>query len=333
MAEAETDGVQRAAILLMSVGEDAAAAILKHMEADEVQQLGTMMALLKDVSRDQVTDALGGLLEAAADKTPIGFGTTDYLRNVLVSAVGERKASSLLDRIIAGRESAGIDALRWMDAKTVAQVIHNEHPQIIATVLAHLNPEQGAQVMKCLPDESHGEIAKRIACLTEVPDTALEELDAIVEQQTRETVSVRSTSVGGVRAAADIINLLGSDKESAILEYIKEGDENLGQQIQDSLFIFENLLGVDDRGIQRLLREVQSDVLSVALKGADPAIANKIYNNMSKRAADILKDDISAKGPVRLAEVEEAQRAILTTAQQLAEEGEIVLGGGGEDFV
>ena len=333
MADEGVDGVQKAAILLMSIGEEAAAAVLKHMDPEEVQKLGGTMAMLRNISREQVSGALGELLAAAREKTSIGFGTSEYVRKVLIDAVGERKAASLLDRIISGRESAGIDALRWMDAKTVAQIIRSEHPQIVATVLAHLSPDQAADVLKCFPPESHGEVAKRIACLTEVPETALAELDAIVEQQSKETTSVRSTSVGGVRAAADIINLLGSEQEAAILEFIKEGDEELGQQIQDSLFIFENLLGVDDRGMQRLLREVQSDVLSIALKGADPAIAEKIYSNMSKRAAEILKDDIAAKGPVRLAEVEEAQRSILTTAQQLAEEGEIVLGGGGDDFV
>ena len=327
------DGMSRAAILLMSVGEEAAAAVMKHMNVDEVQQLGASMAALANVSRDQVTGALGALLESVADKTAIGMGTPEYLRKVLTNSVGERKAENLLNKILDDRELKGIDALRWMDAKSVAHVIKNEHPQIVATILAHLSPDQAAQVLVGLPGERHGEIAKRIALLEEVPETALEELDEIVDQQTQEAMNLRSARVGGLRSAADIINLMGSDAETAILEYINEGDQELGQKIKDSLFIFENLLTLDDRGMQRLMREVQSDVLSVALKGADAAIADKIYRNMSKRAAEILKDDIAAKGPVRLAEVEEAQRTILGIAQQLAEEGEIMLGGSGDDFV
>lgn len=333
MSDDDADGTSRAAILLLSIGEDAAAAVMKHMNADEVQRLGTTMAELADVSRDQVSGALAALLESVGNKTAIGFGTPEYLRKVLINAVGERKAENMLGRILDSRESKGIDALRWMDAKSVAHVIKNEHPQIVATVLAHLSPEQAAQVMNNLPDHRHGEIAKRIALLEEVPESALEELDEIVDQQTREAMNLRSAKVGGLRSAADIINLMHSDAEAAILEHINESDTELGQKIKDSLFIFENLLGLDDRGMQRLMREVQSDVLSLALKGADSAIADKIYRNMSKRAAEILKDDIAAKGPVRLAEVEEAQRAILTIAQQLSEDGEIMLGGGGEDFV
>ncbi len=333
MSEAAADGASKAAILLLSIGEDAAASVLKHMNADEVQRLGTRMAELADVSRDQVSGALAALLESVADKTAIGFGTPEYLRKVLVNAVGERKAESLLTRILDSRELKGIDALRWMDAKSVAHVIRNEHPQIVATILAHLNPEQAARVLNGLAPERHGEIARRIALLEEVPESALEELDDIVDQQTREAMNLRSAKVGGLRSAADIINLMGSDAEAAILEFINQGDSELGQKIKDSLFIFDNLLGLDDRGMQRLMREVQSDVLSIALKGADPAIADKIYRNMSKRAAEILKDDIAAKGPVRLAEVEEAQRTILGIAQQLSEDGEIMLGGSGDDFV
>lgn len=333
MSDEAAEGISRAAILLLSVGEDAAAAVMKHLSADEVQRLGASMAELSDISRAQVSGALGSLLESVADKTAIGFGTPEYLRKVLVNALGDRKAENLLNRILDGRDLKGIDALRWMDAKSVAHVIKKEHPQIVATILAHLTPEQAAQVMTCLPAERHGEIAQRIAVLEEVPESALEELDEIVDLQTRQAMNLRSAKVGGLRSAADIINLMDTEAETAILEFINAGDEDLGQKIKDSLFIFENLLGLDDRGMQRLLREVQSDVLSVALKGSDPAIADKIYRNMSKRAAEILKDDISAKGPVRLVEVEEAQRAILTIAQQLSEDGEIMLGGGGDDFV
>jgi flagellar motor switch protein FliG len=335
MAEAseELKGTEQAAVLLLTLGEEAAAAVLRHLEVAEVQRLGSAMASLTDVPREAVSGVLGNLLVAAEAKTSIGFGTADYLRKVLVASLGERKAGSLLDRIIQGRASKGIEALKWMEPKTVAQVIRNEHPQIIATILAHLSAEQGAEVLPALPAELHGDIALRIARLQDVPETALKQLDEIVDSQTRETRELRSTRLGGVRMAADIINLLDTETESAIMEAIQASDEDLGQQIQDSLFVFDNLLGLDDRGMQTLLREVQSDQLGLALRGADPALREKIFRNMSKRAAEILQDDMAAAGPVRLAEVEAAQKEILTSAQRLAEEGQIMLGGGGDDFV
>ena len=335
MAEAleNLSGTDQAAILLLTLGEEAAAAVLRHLDVGEVQRLGTAMASLADVPRNAVTDVLGNLLVAAEDKTSIGFGTAEYLRKVLVASLGERKAGSLLDRIIQGRESTGIEALKWMDPKTVAQVIRNEHPQIVATVLAHLSAEQGAEVMLALPSELHSDVAVRIAKLEDVPESALKQLDEIVDTQTKETRALRSTRLGGVRMAADIINLLDTETESAIMEAITASDEDLGQQIQDSLFVFDNLLTLDDRGMQTLLRDVQSDQLGLALRGADPALREKIFRNMSKRAAEILQDDMAAAGPVRLAEVEAAQKEILTSAQQLAEDGQIMLGGSGDDFV
>ncbi len=326
-------GTDQAAVLLLTLGEEAAAAVLRHLDVSEVQRLGSAMASLSDVPREAVAGVLASLLTAASSKTSIGFGTAEYLRKVLVASLGERKAGSLLDRIIQGRESSGIEALKWMEPKTVAQVIRNEHPQIIATILAHLSAEQGAEVMQALPAKLHSEIALRIARLQDVPETALKQLDEIVDSQTRETRALRSTRLGGVRVAADIINLLDTDTESAIMEAIQASDEELGQQIQDSLFVFDNLMTLDDRGMQTLLRDVRSDQLALALRGADPALREKIFRNMSKRAAEILQDDMAAAGPVRLAEVEAAQKEILTSAQRLAEEGQIMLGGGGDDFV
>lgn len=333
MAEAEVEGLQRAAILLMTLGEENAAAILRHMNVEEVQQLGGAMAELDNVSRDRVSDVLGDFLSTAHHKTSIGFGTADYLRKVLTNSLGERKANGLLGQIIRNRESSGLEALRWMDPETVARVISAEHPQIVATVLAHLSAQQAAAVLKRLPEELHSQVALRIARLKEVPESALAELDRIVDAQTQDTTALKSQRMGGVRTAADIIGLMGTDSEQAILEAIKEIDSDLSQQIQDSLLVFENLMGLDDRGMQRLLRDVQSDQLGLALKGADGSLQEKIFKNMSKRAAEILRDDMQAKGPVRLSEVEAAQKEIMETAQRLAEEGEIMLGGGGDDFV
>jgi len=266
-------------------------------------------------------------------KTAIGVGTGDYLRNVLTESLGERRATSLLDRILQGRDSKGIEALRWMDPRVVAEVVKKEHPQIIATIVAQLTAQQAAEVLAEFSTESQVDVTLRLARLEEVPETALEELDSIVDQQTRETVALRTARLGGVRVAADVINLLPREAEAAVLEAIKSADESLGEQIQDALFVFENLLKVDDRGMQMILREVQSDSLALALKGADEAIRDKVFKNMSKRAAEILRDDISARGPVKLTDVEQAQKEILIAAQRLAEEGQIVLSSSGDDFV
>ncbi len=329
----DVNGTQRAAILMLTLGEANAASIFRHMDVEEVQQLGSAMATVSDVPRDRVSAVLGQLLAAVAEKTSIGVGSAAFLRKALTDSVGERKAGNLLARILPGRESTGIEALKWMDPRAVAEVIGEEHPQIIATILAHLSAQQAAAVLARFPSEQQAEVALRIARLEEVPETALQELDAIVDRQTKETAALRSSKLGGVRAAADIINLLNRDLETAILEAINSQDAALSEKIKDSLFIFDNLLTVDDRGMQLILREVESSTLIIALKGADAAIQEKIFNNMSKRAAEILRDDMKTQGPVRLADVEEAQKTIIAVAHRLSDDGEIMLGGGGDDFV
>jgi len=334
MAEASTvKGTERAAILLLTLGEQTAASVLRHMDVEEVQKLGSAMAGLADVPRERVSDVLGELLVAVQKKTSIGFGTPDYLRKVLNDSLGERRASTLLGRILKGRDSTGIDALKWMDPRTVADVVKNEHPQIIATILAHLPSQQAADVLKRFDAAIQAEVAVRMARLDEVPETALQELDAIVERQTKEATQLKTARLGGVKAAADMINLLGASGQTSVIDAIKAQDAELGEQIKDALFVFENLLKVDDRGMQAILREVQADVLSTALKAADEEIKDKIFKNMSKRAVEILRDDIASKGPVRLSDVETAQKEILAVALRLAEEGTITLAAGGDEFV
>jgi flagellar motor switch protein FliG len=334
MAEAaELGGTQRAAILLMTLGEQTAAAVLRHMDVEEVQKLGTAMAGLADVPRDRVTDVLGQLLVAVQGNTSIGIGSNDYLRKVLTDSLGERRAGALLGRIVKGRDSTGIDALKWMDPRAVGEVVKNEHPQIVATILAHLPSQQAADVLRTLDEKAQADIALRLARLAEVPETALQELDAIVERQTKEASSIKTARLGGVKAAADMINLLGAGAQGTMIETIKGEDAELGELIKDALFVFENLLKVDDRGMQAILREVQADTLATALKGADEEIREKVFKNMSSRAAEILRDDISTKGPVRLSEVEQAQKEVLAVALRLAEEGTIMLASGGEEFV
>jgi len=334
MAEATTvKGTERAAILLLTLGEQTAASVLRHMDVEEVHKLGTAMAGLTDVPRERVSDVLGELLVAVQKKTSIGFGTADYLRKVLNDSLGERRAGTLLGRILKGRDSTGIDALKWMDPRTVADVVKNEHPQIIATILAHLPSQQAADVLKRMDAGVQSEVAVRIARLDEVPETALQELDAIVERQTKEATQLKTARLGGVKAAADMINLLGASGQTSVIDAIKAQDAELGEQIKDALFVFENLLKVDDRGMQAILREVQADVLSTALKAADEEVKEKVYKNMSKRAVEILRDDIASKGPVRLSDVETAQKEVLAVALRLAEEGTITLAAGGDEFV
>ena len=334
MAEAATiGGTERAAILLMTLGEQTAASVLRHMDVEEVQKLGSAMAGLADVPRERVTDVLGQLLVAVQGKTSIGIGGNDYLRKVLNDSLGERRAGALLGRIVKGRDSTGIDALKWMDPRAVAEVVKDEHPQIVATILAHLPSQQAADVLRTFEQSLQADVALRVARLDEVPETALQELDAIVERQTKEAAAVKTARLGGVKAAADMINLLGAGAQGTMIDAIKNEDAELGELIKDALFVFENLLKVDDRGMQAILREVQADTLATALKGADEEIREKVFRNMSSRAAEILRDDIATKGPVRLSEVEQAQKEVLAVALRLAEEGTIMLASGGEEFV
>jgi flagellar motor switch protein FliG len=333
MAEAaRIKGTERAAILLMTLGEQTAASVLRHMGIEEVQKLGLAMAGLADVPRERVTEVLGQLLVAVQSKTSIGIGTSDYLRKVMTDSLGERRAGALLGRIFKGRESSGIDALKWMEPSAVAEIVKQEHPQIIATILAHLPSQQAADVLRQLESGSQADIAMRMARLEAVPETALQELDGIVERQTKEATTVKTAKLGGVKAAADMINLLGPG-QGTMIEAIQAEDAELGELIKDALFVFDNLLDIDDRGMQAILREVQADTLATALKGADEAVREKIFKNMSKRAAEILRDDIASKGPVRLSEVEQAQKEVLAVAFRLAEEGSIVLAGGGDEFI
>jgi flagellar motor switch protein FliG len=330
----EISGTQRAAILLMSLGEQDAANLLKQLEAKDVQKLGLAMAELKEISREQVTSVLEKFIGIADGKANLASGSTEYVRRVLTQAVGKQKTDMLLDRVAAGGTGAGIEALKWMEAKAVAQIISGEHPQIAAIVLAHLEPEQSAAIMPLLTEELRTEVLMRIASLNEVPQTALTELDQLVEKQANVAPPVPLRKVGGARTVANILNSMDRDKSGAELGKIEKSDAEMHQKIKDLLFIFDNLLDVDDRGIQALLREVGSETLAVALRGAEPEVQEKILKNMSKRAAEILKDDMEARGPVKLADVEAAQKEIIVIAQRLAEEGTISLGGkGGDDFV
>jgi len=326
-------GPERAAILLMSLGEGEAAQVLKHMGAKDVQRVGQAMASLANVSRERVDHVVTRFVTELDTQTSIGVGSDDYVRRVLVGALGEDKAGSLIDRILLGRNSKGLEALKWMETRAVADLVRNEHPQIVAIVLAYLDSDQAAEVLSLLPERMKSDVLMRIARLDGIQPAALRELDEIMEKQFSGGTNLKSSSVGGIKVAANILNLMDSTVESAILDRINEIDTDLSQRIQDLMFVFDDLGDVDDRGIQALMREVNGDLLTMALKGADSRVKDKVLKNMSKRAADMLVEDMAAKGPVRLADVEAAQKEILLIARRLSESGEIQLGGKGDDFV
>lgn len=325
------DDGQKAAILLMSIGEENAAEILKHMGPKEVQRIGVAMANIGDVSKDIVRQVMEDFIVTVNEKTSFGVGAGEYVRNVLVKSLGEDKAAGIIDRILLGGNASGLESLKWMDPRAVVDLVKNEHPQIIAIILSYLDSDQAAEVLTAMPEKVRSDLLLRIATLDGVQPAAMKELNSTLEIQLKGNSGVQSSRIGGVKAAANILNFVETSLEASIMEKLKEADGDLGQEIQDLMFVFDNLIDVDDRGIQTLLREVSTDNLLLALKGADDELKEKIFSNMSSRAAEMLKDDLEAKGPVRLSEVEASQKEILTIARRLADEGQIMLGGAGAE--
>jgi flagellar motor switch protein FliG len=326
-------GTERAAILLLALGEQEAAQVLKHMGAKEVQRVGSAMAHLSHVSREEVSSILTDFSTSVDTQTSVGVGVDEFLSKVLVEALGEEKAASVIERINIGRSSKGLEALKWMDTRSVAELIRLEHPQIIAIILAYLDPDQSAEVLQTLPNHVRPDVIMRIATLDGVQPSALSELDDVMEKQFAGKSAGKTSVLGGAKAAAAIINCLDPGQDSTLMEQISQTDQALSARIQDLIFVFDNLLDVDDRGMQDLLRQVPSDKLLLALKGTDDQLKQKIFKNMSQRAAEMLRDDLEAKGPVRLSDVEAAQKEILAIARKLAEEGTLMLGGKGETYV
>jgi flagellar motor switch protein FliG len=332
-AVAKIGGVQRAAILLLAIGEKDAAELLRHMGPKEVQDVGLAMASLTDVSTDQMEAVMSHFVSTLEKQTALGLGSDEYIRNMLTNALGEDKAGGVIDRILLGRNSKGLEQLKWMDPRAIAELIRLEHPQIIAIVLSFLESDQAAQVVSQFPERVRTDVIMRIATLDGIQPAALQELDEILEKQFSGATNVKSSTLGGVKTAAEILNMLDGAVESKLMEDISEADADLGQELQDNMFVFENLIDVDDRGIQTLLREVSTEQLLLALRGADEFLKDKVFKNMSKRAAEMLKDDLEAAAPAKLSDVEAAQKEILVVARRLADAGEIMLGGGGDEFV
>ena len=328
------EGVEKAAILLLSLSEEDAAQILKHLEPKQVQKLGAAMASIDDMTQAKITSVHKHFIEEIQNYSTIGFQSQDFVKRALTAALGEDKAANLIDQILMGSGAKGLDSLKWMDSKQVASIIRNEHPQIQTIVLSYLEPEQSAEILSQFPEKVRLDLLMRVANLEEVQPAALQELNEIMEKQFAGQAGTQAAKMGGLKSAADIMNYLDTNIEGQLMDAIREQDEELSQQIQDLMFVFDNLVDVDDRGIQAILREVQQDSLLKAIKGADEELKNKITNNMSKRAAEMLTDDLEAMGPVRISEVETAQKEILSVARRLADAGEIMLGGGGgEEFL
>ncbi len=327
----DLDRIDQAAILLLTIGEAEAAQVLRHLDQREVQRLSEAMSGLNTVSTDQIDIVVDGFLEAVTDESGLTMGVGRYLKNTLANAIGEHKANAVIEKINGG-STAGLDKLRWMDPRAIAEFIISEHPQIQAIVMSFLEPDQAAQVIDYIPDEEmRRDIVMRVANLESIPPAAIAELAQVLDEQATQTGPTRFAQLGGTRTAAEILNNMDKNANEAVMESIKEADEELGEAINELMFVFDNLALIDDRGIQTLLKEVSTDNLTLALKGADISLQQKIFGNMSKRAAELLQDDMEAKGPVRLSEVEAAQKEILLVARKLAEEGEIVLGGAGGD--
>lgn len=328
------NGVDKAAILLLSLAEDDAAQILKHLEPKEVQKLGTAMARVEDMTQRKITAVHKHFIEEIQNYSTIGFQSTDFVRRALTAALGEDKASNLVDQILMGEGARGLDSLKWMDPKQVASIIQNEHPQIQTIVVSFLEAEQSAEILSQFPENVRLDLMMRVANLEEVQPAALQELNEIMEKQFAGQAGTQAAKMGGLKSAANIMNYLDTNIEGQLMDAIREQDEEMSQQIEDLMFVFDNLIDVDDKAIQTILREVQQDVLIKAIKGADDVLKEKITKNMSKRAAEILLDDLEAMGPVRISEVESAQKEILSLARRLADAGDIVLGGGGgEEFL
>jgi len=327
-------GLERASILMLALGESHAADILRHMSPKEVQEIGLAMTGLSNVTSSMMEQVMGDFVDTIGSQTALGLGSDDYIRNMLTQALGPEKAAGVINRILLGRNSKGIEQLKWMDPRSIAELIRVEHPQVIAIVMSFLEPDQAARVLAEFPERLRGDVVMRIATLDGIQPTALQALDEILDRQFAGSSQAQSSVLGGIKAAASILNLSDGGVESRIMEQILAQDEELAQKIQDNMFVFDNLKQVDDRGIQTLLREIASDQLLLALRGADDELKDKIFRNMSKRAAEMLREDLAAAAPARLVDVEAAQKEILAVARRLADAGEMALGGaGGEAYV
>jgi flagellar motor switch protein FliG len=335
MADDDLSGAQRAAILLLGVGEDTATQIMRHMSPKEVQQVGEAMASITSLTNDDIESVLQTFQQDASEINPLALSAPDFTKRVMTQALGEGRAKSILSQVMEQKPEpdSGVEALQWMAPKAIAEVLAEEHPQIAATVLTQLDDEHAAEVLNQMPKDVRKDVILRVARMEEIDSGAMAELDRVMESQLGKLQKTPPKKVKGATNAAAILNAASTDLETEMLEALNEIDKDLGEEVKEQMFVFDNLMALDDRGFQRLIREIAQENLIVALKGVDAALADRFFDNMSERAAEILRDDMESKGPVKLMEVEAAQKEILKTAQQLAEEGELMLGKQGDDYV
>lgn len=327
----DAQGLENAAILLMSLGEEEASEVFKHLTPKEVQGLGETIARMKSVPREKLDGVLDKFTAVAGEQSILVENTDEYVKTVLRKALGDDKANLLIDRILTGGDVAGIESLKWMDANSVAELLRNEHPQIVAAILVHLDFDQASAILKIFPERQRNEVVVRVATLDGIQPSALKDLNEVMHKVLAGGDRMKKSALGGVKTAAEMINLMGASLETSTLDYIREADNDLAQKIMDNMFTFDDLEKIDDKGIQLLLKEVQSESLVIALKGATPEMRDKVFRNMSSRAAETLKEDLEGRGPVRVSEVEAEQKEMLKVVRRLADEGQIVLGGGGDD--
>ena len=327
----DNDSLQNAAILMMSLGEAEAAEVFKHLSPKEVQKLGEAIAKTKVITREKVDEVVEKFTRIAAAHSLLVSNSGDYVRSVLKLALGDDKAALLIDRILQGGDVSGIESLKWMDPASVAEMLRNEHPQIVAAILVHLDFDQAADVIKLFNERQRNEVMLRVATMEGIQPSALKDLNEILFKVLAGGDKIRKTSLGGVKTAAEMINLMGTAIEGVVIESIRNHDPDLAQKIMDKMFVFDDVNKLDDKAIQLILKEVATDALTVALKGAQPGLKDKFLANMSTRAAENLREDLESRGPMRLSEVEAQQKEILKVVRRLADEGTIVLGGGNED--
>ena len=327
----QDDGAEDAAILLMSLGEEEASSVLKHMSPKEVQRMGETIAAMKAVPNERVDKVIDRFEAQAGSASLLVADSNEYVKAVLRKALGDDKANLLIDRILQGSDTTGIESLKWMDASSVAELLRNEHPQIAAAILVHLEFDHAAAVLKLFAERQRNEVLLRIATLDGIQPVALRDLNEVMSKVLAGGDRTKKASLGGAKAAAEMLNMMGGAVETSVLDFVRDADGDLAQKIMDNMFTFDDLEKVDDKGFQALLKEVQSESLVLALKGASPTLREKIFKNMSSRAAETLKEDLEGRGPVRLSEVEAEQKEMLKIVRRLADEGVIVLGGGGDE--
>ena len=327
----DEQGLERSAILLMTLGEEAAAEVFRHLSPKEVQKIGETMTRLRTVPRERVGQVLEQFQSEAGSNGSLVADTDQYVKSVLRRALGEEKAGLLINRILQGSDTTGIESLKWMDAESVAELLRSEHPQIIASVLVHLERDHAGEILQRLGARTRGDVLHRVATLDGIQPNALRELNEVLSRVLTGTDRLKKAALGGPKVAAEMLNGLGSAIETEVLDTVRENDEDLAQAIQDQMFTFDDVIKLEDRAVQSVLREIANDSLVIALKGASPEIRDKILRNMSQRAAEALREDLESRGPVRVSEVEAQQKEILKVVRRLADAGEIAIVGGGDD--